>query len=407
MLQAVSRRATAVSLALASLGFVSLGLPEGLLGVAWPSIRATFDLPLDALGLLFTTFAGGYFLASAVNGRVLARAGVGTVLSASCALTGLCLLGYSLSPLWLGMVGLAAFVGAGGGTIDAALNVYATQHGARVLNWMHAAFGLGAAIGPLIMTTVLSSGASWSVGYALVGLAQLGLAIGYGVMRDRFNTATVHIESSARSGFKALLSLPQAWVSIALFFVYVGMEVTAGQWTFSLFTGARGLDTVTAGVMISTYWGSLTVGRIVFGVLVSHVKVDQLLRGCMAIALLASVVLWLNVPLLSLLALAVIGLMEAPIFPSLIALNPERMGPQHTSDIVGLQVAAAVLGGASIPAVVGLLAARLGLEVIGPLIVGTAVLLFVLHELSIRLAYGQRRSARSRTDAAVSSQPCA
>jgi fucose permease len=394
-----------VSLALASVGFVSLGLPEGLVGVAWPSIRATFNLPLDALGLLLATFAIGYFIASAVNGRVLARAGVGTVLSGSCALTGLCLIGYSLSPVWLGMVAVAALLGAGGGTIDAGLNVYATQYGARVLNWMHAAFGLGAAIGPLIMAGVLSSGFSWSVGYAAVGVGQLCLALGYGLLRERFNTPLPDAGGAAQgpAARGALLRMPIAWISLALFFVYVGVEVSAGQWTFTLFTQSRGLDMVTAGVLVSAYWASLTVGRILFGIVVSNVSVDNLLRACMATTVVAAAVLWLNLPILSLLALAVIGLMIAPIFPSLIAMNPKRLGPQHTADAVGLQIAAAVLGGACLPGLVGFLAARLGLEVIGPLILSAASLLFVLHELLIRLASAPQRSVKSQIDAAASS----
>src|SRR5690242_14306898 len=113
------------ALALASLGFISLGLPEGLLGVAWPSIRASFDLGLDALGLLLATFATGYFISSALSGRTLGRFGIGTVLSACCALTGTSLLGYAAAPSWPAMVVLGAVLGAGAGTIDAALNTYA------------------------------------------------------------------------------------------------------------------------------------------------------------------------------------------------------------------------------------------------------------------------------------------
>src|SRR5262249_2786234 len=113
-----------LTLALASLGFVSLGLPEGMLGVAWPSIRATFDLPLEALGVLIATFAAGYFISSAVSGRVIGRLGIGTLLALSCGLTGTCLIGYAVAPSWSAMVALAAFLGVGAGAIDGGLNTY-------------------------------------------------------------------------------------------------------------------------------------------------------------------------------------------------------------------------------------------------------------------------------------------
>jgi fucose permease len=156
-------------------------------------------------------------------------------------------------------------------------------------------------------------------------------------------------------------------------------------------------------VWISVYWASLTIGRIIFGIVVSHVNVDVLLRTCMGFAIVGTVLVALNVA--PLLALALMGLVLAPIFPSLIATSPGRFGPEHTADAIGLQVAAAVLGGALLPAVVGVLAARLGLEVVGPCLVLLACVLFGLHEVLIRLAYGPRKSARSQTAAMANSPP--
>jgi fucose permease len=395
------RRSQALTLTLASIGFVSLGLPEGLLGVAWPSIRETFGLSLDALGMLLATFAAGYFIASAINGRVLARAGVGTVLSASCALMAACLIGYSLSPSWPMMVALGAGAGAGGGTIDAALNVYATAHGARVLNWLHAAFGLGAAIGPLIMTAILASGGSWSLGYLSLGILQLGLALGYWLLRARFDSPVPQPTEQHHAPPRALLREPIAWLSIGVFAVYVAVEVATGQWTYSLFTLGRGMDPATAGVWVSIYWGSLFVGRLLFGFVVSHMAVNTLMRMCMAAAVLGAALIWLNVPF----GLAIVGLVLAPIFPSLIATTPQRVDARLTADLVGLEVAAAVLGGATIPGLVGVLAARVGLEVVGPCLVGLAIVLVALHEVLIRRAFEPRRNAISRTDAVVSSPP--
>jgi fucose permease len=270
---------------------------------------------------------------------------------------------------------------------------------------MHAAFGLGAAIGPLLMTAVLSAGLAWSVGYAGVALAQLGLATAYALVRKAFGVAPQARQAEAASALGSVLRMPLAWLLIGVFFVYVGLEVIAGQWSYSLFTQSRGLPPALAGVLVSAYWASLTGGRVLFGALVNPLNVDTLLRGCMLALVVAAALLWLNLPLLSPLALAVTGLAAAPIFPSLIAQTPARLGAAHTANAVGLQVAAAVLGGALLPGGVGALAARLGLEVVGPCLLGAACVLLVLHEALLRRAFEPPRSARSRTDAAASSRP--
>jgi fucose permease len=389
------------ALALASLGFVSLGLPEGMLGVAWPSIRAAFDLPLDALGVLIATFAAGYFASSAVSGRVIGRFGIGRVLSVSCCLTGVCLLGYAISPTWTGMVGLAALLGAGAGAIDGGLNTYAAvAHGPRTLNWMHAAFGLGAAAGPLIMTLILSSGLAWNAGYTLVGVAQLGLAAGYWLARRRFTSeSSVHRvrvgpqlggRSTATSG---LLRQPLLWLSLGLFFVYVGMEAGAGQWSFSLFTLSRDMPAALAGALVSAYWASLTLGRVLFGALVPRIATDRLLRVCMLVCILAAGLIWVNIPVVSWLALALLGLAFAPIFPVLIAETPMRLGHAQAANAIGWQVAAAVVGGAALPALLGVVSARVSLEVVGPALALAGLVQLGLHEGLLRRApLGEQRS---------------
>lgn len=380
----------ALTLALASLGFVSLGLPEGMLGVAWPSIRASFHLPLEALGVLIASFAAGYFVSSAVSGRVIGRLGIGTLLAVSCGLTGTCLIGYALAPSWSTMVALAAFLGVGAGTIDSGLNTYAAvAHGPRTLNWMHAAFGLGAAVGPLIMTAILSSGLAWNAGYAVVAVAQLGLAAGYWLTRRQFagRAADHRVRAEPRlpsRSSSSLLRSPLLWLGLALFFVYCGMEAGTGQWSFSLFTLSREMPAALAGALVSAYWASLTLGRVVFGALVPKISSERLLRGCMLLCILAAGLLWANIPVVSWLALAVMGLAFAPIFPILIAETPARLGHAQAANAIGLQVAAAVAGGAALPALLGVLAARVSLEVLCPALLVAGVAQLVLHEVLTR-----------------------
>lgn len=373
-------------LAFASLGFVSLGLPEGLLGVAWPSIRASFGLPLDALGLLLATFACGYFASSAASGRLIGRFSIGSVLAVACALTGTCLLGYSLAPSWATMVALGLALGVGAGTIDAGLNTYAAMaHGPRVLNWMHAAFGIGAAVGPLIMTAILASGLSWNIGYLLVAVAQLSLATAYWLTRQAYaTTAPAPATTAAASVRRNLFTQPVVWLSLAIFVVYVGAEAGAGQWSYSLFTLSRNTPAAVAGVLVSAYWASLTVGRILFGALASRISSTILLRAVMLLSILAAGLIWLNVPPLSWLALALLGLSFAPIFPVLIADTPKRLGQDQAANVIGLEVAAAVVGGAALPAVLGVFAARFTLEVVPPALVLAALMQLGLHEVLAR-----------------------
>jgi fucose permease len=403
----VSRRAKAATLILASAGFVSLGLPEGLLGVAWPSIRASYGLGLDALGPLLAAVAAGSILASTVSGRLMTRFGLGRMLAVNCGITGSSLLGYALAPTWTTIVMLGVVLGAAASMIDAALNVYAaTEHGPRVMNWMHAAFGLGAAIGPLLMTAVLSGGFHWSIGYFGVGIAQVCLGIGYAVLRTRFGSSAAQAKHQPRpEGRRWLIGNPTVWLSLAVFLVYAGLEVATGQWTYSLFTEGRSIAPELAGVWVSGFWTGLMLGRVAFGVIAHHVSIDTLLRSCMLVGIVATALIWWNVhQVVSLVALAVVGLVLAPIFPSLMTTTPERVGDSHTPDLVGWQVGAAVVGIASIPSLVGVLAARFGIETIGPCLLANACALFVLHEALIRLrpASEPQRSAISRTGAAAS-----
>lgn len=382
-----TRRPAIVLLALAYIGFISLGLPDGLLGVGWPSIRQTFGLPLEALGALLTTFAIGYLVSSFGSGWVLARIGVGTLLALSGLATATSLLGYALTPAWWPMVTLGLVAGLGAGAIDAGLNTYvATHHSTRTLNWLHAFFGLGATIGPLVMTTVLQNDLPWRWGYALVGVAQLGLAICFVATRTWWETPGAVQESAPTATAPATpitstLRVPAVWLGILFFFVYTGVEVTAGQWTYTLLTTSRNVPPNIAGVWISTYWGGLMVGRIIFGAIVDIAPLRTMLRWSLGAIVLGALLVWLNIAgIVSFLGLALMGLALAPVFPSVIATTPQRLGAAHAANGVGFQIAAAGLGAALIPAAVGVVADRVGIEVVGPVLVATSAALFALHE---------------------------
>jgi fucose permease len=381
-------RSSLLLIALAYASFISLGLPDGLLGVAWPSLRATFGLPIDAIAWLLVTFTAGYLVSSFSSGRVLSRVSVGVLLAVSCLATSVSLLGYAVALRWWMMVGLALVAGAGAGAIDAGLNTFAaSRFSARVINWLNGFYGVGASMGPVIMTQVLMSGGVWRTGYAIVGLGQLLLAgcfamtLKWWVPADlKANTETAPPIPSPSLG--QTLRLPGVWLGIAVFFVYTGLEAAAGVWPYSLFTESRGVTMQSAGTWVTVYWAGLTAGRFLSGVVVGRAPVPWLLRLCMIGLVAGAALVWLDVDGLGMggLALGLMGLSSAPVFPSLIATTQERVGSDHAANAVGFQIAAAVLGQSLLPVVAGVLASRLGLEIIGPTLLFFAVVLFALNE---------------------------
>ncbi len=375
---------------LAFLAFVSLGLPDGLLGVSWPSISAGFGVPLDSLGLLVTFQTAGYLLASFLSGRVLRVMPIGTVLVLSTLAAAVSLLGFAVSSAWPPLLAFGFLAGLGGGAVDAGLNAYgATHFSARVLNWLHASFGVGTTLGPLIATVVLGSGSVWRWGYVIVGSAQLLLTVVFFMNRRRWREAaqtgpeTAEVAKAART--RDTLRRPAVWLGMLTFFTYSGVEFVTGQWSYSLLTIERGVSVTTAGLLVTLYWGSLMVGRVLFGIVATRVPLVPTLRLCILGSVLGALLLWLEpTPFVSYLGLMLVGLSLAPIFASLISLTPKRVGDAHSGNAIGFQIASAGLGAAGLTALVGVLAGAYGLEVIGVAVLVFAVLLFVTFQALVR-----------------------
>jgi fucose permease len=376
-------RRSRLLLALCFAGFASLGLPDGLLGVAWPSIRASFDLPIDALGALLLAWTAGFVLASFGIGRLLASVPVAVLGALGFLSIATALIGYSLAPRWGVMVALAGVGGLGAGVLDASLNAHvAAQHGARALNWMHACWGLGAAGGPVLMTSLLAAGHAWRTGYRAVGAWQLAPALGFATTRALWPRARGGVADLPPPAQLAhTLGLAPAWLGIAAFFLYTGLEASAGAWVYSLFTQARGMAAWRAGSWLSAYWACLTLGRALFGWLAGRTSVAGWLRPCIVgMAAGAGLVALGGSGAASGLGLSLLGFCCGPIYPSLIASTRWRVGEAHAANAVGFQVAAAALGQSLLPALLGMLAARLGLEIVGPALLTLALGLFAAHE---------------------------
>ncbi len=281
---------------LAYIAFISLGLPDGLLGVAWPSIRATFGRPIDSLGIMLFASTAGYLTSSFSSGRLIRWLGVGRILSLSCAATGLGLIGYALAPAWGVMVGLAVVAGLGAGAIDAGLNTYVASHfGEGLMQWLHASYGIGVMLGPIIMTLGIKYTHTWRTGYALVGALQLVLAASFALtlrMWEDGHTQSQPGEPRRLTEYSTstaeTLRQPAVWLSMLLFFLYTGLEFTLGLWTYSLLTESRGVSPETAGFWAGSYYAMFTIGRIVAGLWANRVGVHALVWGSLLGALTGS-----------------------------------------------------------------------------------------------------------------------
>jgi fucose permease len=378
---------------LSYIAFVSLGMPDGLLGVAWPSIRTGVSSPLDAVGMLLTTAVAGYMTSSFLSGPLVSRMGVGRVLAVSCAMTGLGLIGYTLVPEWWMMVVLGVFAGLGAGAIDAGLNTYvATHFGEGLMQWLHASYGIGVTLGPILMTIALTALNSWRIGYRVVGGFQLLLASCFVLtlaMWDKKETPVQSEEPKRLTDYKTsmgeTLRQPQMWLGMLLFFLYVGAEVSFGTWTYSLLVESRGISPAAAGLWAGSYWATFTIGRVAAGLFAKRIGVNNLVLGGLTGALLGAALLaWNPSELANLLAVALIGFSVAPIFPAFMSGTSKRVGARFAANTIGMQMAATGLGTAVIPSLMGVLARQFSLEVIPVCMAIVFAGLLGLYTLAIR-----------------------
>lgn len=364
-------------LILCFVGFIALGLPDAVVGVAWPAIRADFDLQLDALGPLFIAATAGSVIASSFSGVVQLRLGIGRLLGLSCLLTAVALLGYTLAPAWWVMVALGLLTGLGAGAIDAAINTHAAvQYSARVVNVLHAFYAVGAAAGPALMTATLASGHRWQAGYLIIVAVEFALAVVFIATHKLWPRSSRHHENHRPARLIETLKLRKVQLSLVVFLLYTGCEAAAGAWIFSLLYEARGIATGAAGTAVTLYWIGLFASRLGYAFLPAQVRPGVVIGACIVAALAGVIALAANLhPLIDTVAITLIGFASGPIFPSLIAMTPARVGGQHTANAVGLQVSMAAIGLAALPALCGLSAQMLGLESIPLLLAACWIIL--------------------------------
>jgi fucose permease len=356
--------------------FVTLGLSAGVLGVAWPSMRVDLSRPVSDLGLLLAIGTGGYFVAGLLAGRLTRLLGIGNLLTATLLLGTVSLVGYGVSQSWPVLLVSAIGLGFTSGLVDAVINAYvALRHGTRTMNLLHASFGIGATAGPILVASLLARGLSWRWTYLVLAVAEAALLVVVFVLRERWpdppREKAVAISDGRVGGSVAGL--------LGLFFLNVGFEVTAGQWAYSVLTEGRNVAEFIAGVWVALYWGGLTGGRLLLGVVGDRISGRAILHLSMAGSVVGAIIFWWDPSGLGVLSLPLLGLSIAGVFPTLVALTPRRVGAERAPAIIGYQIAAASAGTAALPWIAARFIDANGLEALGPFLVVTATLMALLY----------------------------
>ena len=360
-------------LVLAYLAYIGLGLPDPLPGTLWPQVGAAYGLPNAALGLVLASLSCGYILAGLTAARLIAAFGIGGVVAGSIAATALTAAGQALAPPWPVFVGLAVLAGMGGGAVDAALNVYAAQRLApRHLNWLHACWGIGATLGPAAAAAILAAGAGWQAAYAAVAAALAALGTAFLVTRRRWDGTAP--PPGRPGGAISALRHPVVRLQMAVFFVYTGLEAGGGQWAATILA-TRGATPAEAALAATLFWAGLAGGRIGLGFVVDRIGPDRLLRLGMPVAAVAAMGFALGLQDAAFLILFAVAL--APVYPTVMALTPARLGPLAVQAI-GLQVAAAMAGVAVLPGLMGWVADWAGADAVPWILLLLAGLLWLL-----------------------------
>jgi fucose permease len=254
------------------------------------------------------------------------------------------------------------------------------------MSWLHACFGTGVTIGPLIMTFVLQQKLKWQAGYAIVGVTLIAIILMIAFTRRQWRTEgfqTAENKPVRRASFGETLRTPVVWFSMATFVIYVGTEVGIGQWAYTLLTESRAIAPGIAGLCVSIYWGAFTGGRILFGLIANRFEIVRILRFCMLGVVAGAFLFWWNpVSVVALLGLVVVGFAQAPVFPMLMSDTPRRVGAELAENTISLQMGATGIGTAILPSLFGTLGKNAGLETMATSFVAMAMLVFIFHELT-------------------------
>ena len=371
-------------LAIIYLSFISLGLPDALLGAAWPTMCVEFNVPVSFAGLVSIIVSGGTIISSLFSDRLTRWLGTAKVTAISVAMTALALLGFSFSDRYWMLLLWAIPYGFGAGSVDAALNNYVALHYAsRHMSWLHCMWGVGASIGPYIMGFALSGGQGWNMGYRYIALLQITLSVilfcSVPLWKKRDgNAAQEGTGTSGTMSVREILSLPGAKEVLLAFFCYCALEGTAGLWAATYMVRHLGMHEETAAILASMFYLGITAGRAVSGFMTYKFRDVNMIRMGQVVILAGIVAMVLPLGTYSAVAgLLLVGLGCAPIYPCIIHSTPEHFGAENSQALIGIQMATAYVGFLSAPPLFGLIANHISASLL-PLFLGAALVVMAI-----------------------------
>ncbi len=370
------------------LAFISLGLPDSLLGSAWPIMHQQIKVPISYSGIIFMIISVGTVISSLNSDRLIRRFGTAKVTAVSTLTTALALFGFSLSRSFLPLCLIAVPYGLGAGAIDAALNNYVAVHYAsRHMSWLHCMWGIGALTGPFIMAAALNSAGNWHAGYRHVSLLQLTLTLVlFATLSLWKNTRNGEEEKKGESlSLKEVLLIPGVKEMMITFFCYCAMEQTSGLWASSWLVTVKGIDAPTAARFASLFYIGITAGRALSGFITLKLDDTQMVRLGLMIITSGSLMLIQNFSnTLCLIGLVVIGLGCAPVYPSLIHSTPSRFAGNPSQSIIGVQMASAYVGNTLMPPFFGILVRLFDVSLFPVYLIVILLIMILGHERLIQ-----------------------
>ena len=370
------------------LSFISLGLPDGLLGAAWPTIYPALSVPVSFAGILFAIISGGTVVSSLLSDRLTFRLGTGRVTAISVCMTAAALFGFAVSDSYWMLCLWAIPYGLGAGSVDASLNNYVALHyTSRHMSWLHCMWGIGATVGPYIMGAVLSGGGHWSGGYRTVGLLQLLLTAVLFLSLPLWKERTKTEDGSAAKPLplKAVIAIPGAKQIMVTFFCYCALEQTTALWASSYLALYKGVPADTAAFFASMFFIGITAGRALNGFLTMKFQDTQLIRmgqGVILTGICAMLLPLGNAAAIT--GLILVGLGCAPIYPCVIHSTPEHFGAEHSQALIGVQMASAYIGNCLMPPLFGLIANHIHVALLPVYLLLILGLMVVMHEKMLR-----------------------
>ena len=381
---------TALLLGVIYLSFISLGLPDGLLGAAWPVLYKQMEFPVAWAGAVSMIISVGTILSSLQSDRLTIRFGAGRVTVVSVAMTMLALFGFSVSGSFWMLCLFAIPYGLGAGGVDAALNNYVALHySSRHMSWLHCMWGVGASLGPYLMGLALTGGFGWPSGYRWVGLIQVALTAvllcSLGLWQKRGEAGHDAGEKPRALSLREVLAIPGAKAVLVTFFCYCALESTTGLWAGSYLVLSRGLSEETAARFVSLFYLGITVGRGLNGFIANRFRDETLIRVGQGIIVAGVICLLLPLgEVAALVGLLTIGLGCAPIYPCVIHSTPAHFGADKSQAVIGVQMASAYVGSCLMPPLFGVLSGWLTTALMPWYLLLLMALMILTHEKLLR-----------------------